>query len=182
MSDVVTDDTELVGDEPPNEALDLDLDPDYAYDEAAAAPRPDEPGRARDQEARLDRLSRGADDLRNRAGSFIERTGILLIVSAVLVTLGLSLILVAWRGTSRSIHVEEQISYVVSGGILGATLAIVGAFCLFSHWLTAGLREARVREERAQRRHEELLEALGAGRIDPLALDVEGGNNGHARR
>ena len=39
--------------------------------------------------------------------------------------------------------VEEQLAYLVSGGVLGLALATIGALTFFSHWLTVLIRTNR---------------------------------------
>lgn len=131
------------------------------------------------------RLRDGADELKNkRILSLLQRPNLLIGVSATLMTIGLSLILLGWAGTSRSIYLEEQISYVLSGGILGGALAVIGALTLFTHWLTVSIREARERDVRREQQHAELMAALeklsANGHGDLLAHLTEGGEHGHA--
>ena len=61
-------------------------------------------------------------------------------------TTGLSIILLGWFGAARSTIVEEQIPYLISGGLLGVALATIGALTLFAHWLTVLVRENRRQE------------------------------------
>ncbi len=58
--------------------------------------------------------------------------------------------------------VEEQIPYLISGGVLGLALALVGAATLFAQWLTVLIRENREREVARRRDHEELVGVLRA--------------------
>ncbi|MHB8669120.1 MAG: hypothetical protein ACYDAD_00920 [Acidimicrobiales bacterium] len=79
---------------------------------------------------------------------------------SILLTAGLILILLGWAGAARSPLVEEQIPYVVSGGLLGLALTVTGSFFFWGHWLYR-------RYERAEYHHREivaLLESLVAGR------------------
>lgn len=160
-------------------AVNLEDLPDPPTDHGASAE-----GAARSADERVERLRAGADDLRNaRTGSFLDRTNLLVIVAGALMTLGLTLILVGWSGASGSIHVEEQVPYLISGAILGAALAIIGALCLFTHWLTVGIREARAREERAEQRHAELMTALSGSEWQVVYDYGEGGgDNGRTDR
>lgn len=162
-----------------------DLPADAAPPPPVASERVDV-GRAPDE--RADRLRDGADELKNkRVRALLERPNLLIGVAATLMTIGLSLILMGWAGTSRSIYLEEQISYVISGGILGGALAVIGALTLFTHWLTVSIREARARDVRREQQHTELMVALeklsanghgDAGAV--LAQILEGGEHGHA--
>jgi hypothetical protein len=73
--------------------------------------------------------------------------------------------------------VEEQVPYLISGGLLGVALATIGALLFFTHWLTVSIKEARSHEAARRQDHEELLEALQAlGN----ALTRRGGDDGDA--
>ena len=113
---------------------------------------------ADDREARL---AEQADDMtgQDRASVF-ARDRFLLTVAAASMTLGLSLILLGWAGTSRVTHVEEQVPYLISGGLLGLALAVIGAITLFAHWLTVLIREGRAHEVARREDHAALLAAL----------------------
>ena len=114
------------------------------------------------REERDDRLSAGADDLASgRSNQSIlanERT--LLTVAGALMSGGVCAILLGWFGASRSTLVEEQVPYLISGGLLGVALATVGALVFFSHWLTVAVREARAHEAARRQDHAELLDVL----------------------
>lgn len=130
-------------------------------------------------EEREARLVEGADELGERGRSSIfghER--FLITVAAALMALGIAVILIGWSGAANSTLVEEQVPYLISGGVLGLALTTVGALTLFSHWLTVGIREARARERARQDDHAELMGALG--RLTD-ALQQEGTSNGRAR-
>ena len=102
-----------------------------------------------------------------------------------MMTTGIGTIVLGWVGASRSTFVEEQVPYVISGGLLGAALSTVGALLFFTHWLTISIKEARNHEaarrlDEAARRldHQELIETLKSlgGTLAQL-----GGNAGDAR-
>ena len=106
-------------------------------------------------EEREDALAAGADALRAgrlRSGLF-GRDRVLITLAATFMTLGVCLVLVGWYGAAHSTLVEEQMPYLISGGVLGGTLALIGALCLLAHWITVLIGDERTR-------HAELLEAL----------------------
>ena len=108
------------------------------------------------------RLVSGADELvedRSRP-SVLAHPHFLLAVAGTLMTLGVSVILIGWSGAANSTVVEEQVPYLISGGLLGVALVTIGALTLFSHWLTVSIREARDREAARRRDHDELMDAL----------------------
>lgn len=134
-----------------------------------------------DADAREARLVDGADELAAERGrsSILGNERFLLAAAAALMVLGLAVILVGWAGASRSTLVEEQVPYLISGGILGLGLTIIGALTLFSHWLTVGIREARAREAARQQDHDQLMGAL-AHLADAL-VQQEDPRNGRTR-
>ena len=125
-----------------------------------------------DREARL---TEGADELASQSRtSILRHPRFLLWVSVTLITLGLAFILLGWAGASRSIVVEEQVPYLISGGVLGLALALIGAVTLFAQWLTTLIREERERETARRQDHEELMAAL-------QSLTTARQENGNAR-
>lgn len=102
----------------------------------------------------IDTLEEGALVLaERRRGSVLGDPRFLMAVAATCMTAGLFVIVLGWFGASRTILVQEQIPYVISGGLLGVALALIGALTLFTHWLTVLVRDNR-------RHHEELLAAI----------------------
>lgn len=99
-------------------------------------------------EARESRLSEGASAL--AAGgrrTVLRHPQLLLTVAATLMTVGIVLILIAWFAIARSTMVEEQLAYLVSGGLLGVSLTTVGAVTLLAHWLTVLIGATREQTE-----------------------------------
>lgn len=94
----------------------------------------------RDEGGRAERLERGLR--RARRAAWVDGRW-LAVLAGALVPLGILLVLIGWRGASRTPNLYDQIPYLISGAELGQTLAIVGALCYFAHWLTALLREQR---------------------------------------
>lgn len=121
-----------------------------------------ESGEGPSTEEREARLATGADRLVGVRRSILAHPQLLLIVAATLMTSGLVVIVLGWIGASHAILVEEQVPYVISGGILGLALATIGAVTLFAHWLTVMIREARQREADRRQDHLELLGAIAA--------------------
>jgi hypothetical protein len=121
-----------------------------------------------DREVRLDDGLRRAE--RDRAGRLDGRA--LAVLAGVLVPAGILLVLLGWRGASRTPHDYDQIPYLISGGQLGSTLAIVGALCFFGYWLTVLVREQRAQGRAVVAALERIEAALRApgGSVDPGAL------------
>ncbi len=140
------------------------------------APRPVlSSGRPLDE--RQEALATGADELTGARGSLADDSRLLPTIAAATMTMGLTAILLGWFGAARSTLVEEQIPYLISGGLLGLALATIGALLFFSHWLTVGIKEARQREHARRQDHQELMATLRS----VARHDGEEGSDGRAR-
>jgi hypothetical protein len=60
---------------------------------------------------------------------------ILFTTGAVLMPVGIFAIFLGWYGTAHTKYQYDQLPYVVSGGILGLALVIIGGFLYFGAWL-----------------------------------------------
>lgn len=127
---------------------------------------------------REERLSAGADELAGPRISALEGRNVLVIAAGSLLTAGLTAIVLGWVGASRSTLIEEQVPYLISGGLLGVALAVVGAIAYFAHWLTVLVRDTRQQEAARAREHDELMAELRSLR-SALARQEE--RNGTAR-
>jgi hypothetical protein len=135
---------------------------DPAADDAAA------------RDAREIRLAEGADRLRRGRRSMVGGPNFLLSVAATLMVFGVTAIVIGWVGAAHSTFVEEQVPYLISGGLLGVALTTVGALTFFTHWLTVSIREAREHEAARRQDHAELVQAV-------RALAAQENNDGSAR-
>lgn len=85
----------------------------------------------------------------------------------ILAALGIVLILVGYVGAANSPLVAEQVPYLLSGGLLGLALTVLGGFLFWGHWLYRQYE----RNEHHQRRQTELLERLAAASWPPSAAN-----------
>lgn len=130
---------------------------------------------------REERLDAGAASLaggRRRAIFLHER--FLVGVAGTLMTVGIVVIAIGWHGASQSILVAEQVPYLISGGLLGLALAIIGALTFFTHWLAVLVRDSR-------RQHQDLVRVIQEERardrdalLDAVRSLREEGNHGRA--
>jgi hypothetical protein len=77
----------------------------------------------------------------------------------VAIGLGLLLLLLGWQGVSRVPFVEEQLSYLASGGLGGLFLLGVGS----TLWLSADLRDEWRQLDRLEERCAALERQLATG-------------------
>lgn len=94
----------------------------------------------------------GAAPLRTNGAQVLQV--VLFIAGAVLLPLGLVVIVLGWYGASKTPYQYDQISYLVSGGLLGLGLTFAGGFLYFGAWLA---RIAADQKETSKRLADTLL-------------------------
>jgi hypothetical protein len=77
--------------------------------------------------------STGAAPLRNNGYRVLQV--VLFVAGAVLLPLGLVVIVLGWYGAAHTPYQYDQLSYLVSGGMLGLGLTFCGGFLYFGAWL-----------------------------------------------
>ena len=110
------------------------------------------------------RLTESLRKLRTGAGNG-QFDRILLTLGAVLLPLGVMLILLGWYGASHTTLEFEQNSYLISGGILGLALVVVGGFIYFGFWIMRLAREMRTQSEAVTDALAKIEEALAENRM-----------------
>lgn len=114
----------------------------------------DRRARFRDAVVRLSERAQSADLVR-----------LLLLPGAIAVVGGFAFMFLGWYGASKTAREIEQIPYLISGGLIGLGLVVVGALLLSSAiWMTMLQRYAAEQDERRSREIEELREALAPRR------------------
>lgn len=118
-------------------------------------------------DSRVERLDSGAESLAEggRRPAIILHERFLLAVAGALMTAGVVAIILGWIGAARSILVVKQIPYLISGGIGGLALLIIGAVFLG----TEDVRRDAARLDRLEAMVEQLHAALLVA--DPVAAD-----------
>lgn len=120
---------------------------------------PSEPSVARRSYSRMvDALSA----IRTRRASPLSLEGIFLTVGTLCLPVGIVTILLGWYGSAHTGHPYEQTDYLISGGLLGLGLIVVGAVLCHSYWMA---RQIQASESSSRQVLEALerLEARGAG-------------------
>lgn len=98
------------------------------------------------------RSAAGAAPLRSDGARLLQV--VLLVAGAVLLPVGLVVIVLGWYGAAHSPYEYDQLSYLVSGGLLGLGLTFCGGFLYFGSWLA---RIAADQKESATRLADTLL-------------------------
>lgn len=115
-----------------------------------------DPAAPRSPRGRLGRLVPADLDLRNTWQ---------VMIGAILLPLGIAVIVLGWNGAAHGRVSQQQIPYLISGGILGLAGVLVGCFFYWGHWLYRIYDQADLHHQQALREQRELmrelLEALG---------------------
>jgi len=119
----------------------------------------------RESEGRVSRLRASLASVRSRGNRMpVER--ILAFIGAGLVAVGIPLIILGWYGAAHTPYTFEQIPYMISGGLLGLALTVLGGLFYFAYWLTRQVHETRRQSDQTEavyRRIEALLSSNGHG-------------------
>ncbi len=83
--------------------------------------------------ARSGSAGSGGAPLRNNGYRILQV--VLFVAGAVLLPLGLVVIILGWYGAAHTPYQYDQLSYLVSGGLLGLGLTFCGGFLYFGAWL-----------------------------------------------
>ncbi|MCR1782036.1 hypothetical protein KVF89_05775 [Nocardioides carbamazepini] len=122
-----------------------------------------------------------------RAGEPVGRSGIaplkdnhyallqvvLFWAGAIMLPLGIVVIILGWYGAANTPYQWDQMSYVVSGGMLGLGLTFVGGFLYFGAWLARIAADGRESSKRLADTLLVLAEVTATtARTDEHGLDV----------
>lgn len=107
-----------------------------------------------------------------------------LVAGAACICGGIAAIYLGWYGAAHTRDVTDQMPYVISGGLLGAALIVLGGSFYFSFYvarLHAATRRHAIVLDRVAERLEALalLAAKGAERPNGAVLVVPGGQRYH---
>jgi hypothetical protein len=80
-------------------------------------------------------LAAGLSRLRRR-GTVVATDRWLAVAGGVLMPLGAVLVLLGWYGAAHTTRLFEEVPYLISGGIFGLVLVVIGAALYFGYWLT----------------------------------------------
>jgi hypothetical protein len=118
---------------------------------------------------------------RLRSGDLDLRNTWQIAVGALLLPLGVAAIVLGWSGAAHGRVDQQQIPYLISGGILGLACVMVGCFFFWAHWLYRIYDQADLHHQVARREQADMIRAL----IDALERRAPGdgdATDGHASR
>jgi hypothetical protein len=82
------------------------------------------------------------------------------LAGAILLPLGIAVIIIGWHGAAYGNVDQKQIPYLISGGILGLAIVIIGCFFYWAHWLYRIYDQADLHHQEAMREQTEMIRAL----------------------
>jgi MFS family permease len=95
------------------------------------------------------------------------------VIGALVLPAGIAVIILGWAGAAHGRVDQQQIPYLISGGILGLALVVIGCFFYWAHWLYRIYDQADLQHQEAMREqaefHRQLLAAVAGGRVAPGA-------------
>jgi hypothetical protein len=108
----------------------------------------------------------------------VER--VLAVASAVLLPLGLAVIVLGWYGAAHTPYLFEQLPYLISGGLLGLGLAIVGGLIYFASWVARTSAQQQQQGDEVVELLRDVLDELRAATPAPTTRRKGSGGNGAA--
>lgn len=88
----------------------------------------------------------GVAPLKGEHGALLQV--VLFWAGAIMLPLGLVVIVLGWYGAANTPYQYDQLSYLVSGGLLGLGLTFVGGFLYFGAWLARIAADGRDASQR----------------------------------
>jgi len=102
----------------------------------------------------------------------------LMVLGGALIVAGLAAIVLGWYGAAHTPYGFEQFPYLISGGLLGMALTILGGLFYFAFWLTKQIQESRQQADRTTQALAGIAELLAGG---SNGSRVAGGNGGGSK-
>jgi hypothetical protein len=87
------------------------------------------------------------------------------VAGAILIPVGVAAILMAWYGAAHARVDQQQIPYLISGGLLGLGAIVAGALLYWAHWLYRIYDQADVQHQELMRSQAEIRDAILSGGV-----------------
>lgn len=94
-----------------------------------------------------------------------------MVAGSILIPVGVVAIIMAWYGAAHARVDQQQMPYLISGGLLGLGAIIAGALLYWAHWLYRIYDQADVQHQEFMQIQTEIRDALlsGGSRTVPAA-------------
>jgi len=89
--------------------------------------------------------------------------GLFLTIGALCLPMGVVTIILGWYGAAHTGHVYEQNDYLISGGLMGIGLILIGGFLCFGYWMTRQIRATETGNRQTLQALSRLEDKVGAG-------------------
>jgi len=86
-------------------------------------------------ERRQSALAAGLRSL-SRRGESLTQPRAMLVVGGILMPVGVALVLGGWFGAAHTTRLFEEVPYLISGGLLGLAVVVLGCAFYFGYWQT----------------------------------------------
>lgn len=107
----------------------------------------------------------GVAPLRGNSAQLLQM--VLFVAGAVLLPGGLVVIGLGWYGTAHTPYEYNQNSYLISGGILGLGITLVGGFLYFGSWLARMALDQKASQQQISEALSKLADAVLASSAAP---------------
>ncbi len=107
--------------------------------------------------------------------------GVLGVVAAVLLPLGLLVILLGWYGAAHSSYLWEQVPYLISGGLLGLGLVTGAGLLYLGSWVARSAAAQQRASDQLAALLQEIRDEIGKAPQAPTA-NGRASSNGRSRR
>jgi len=98
-----------------------------------------------------------------------------MVVGGGMMVAGVAAIILGWYGAAHTPYSFEQLPYLISGGLLGVALAVVGGLFYFAYWLTRQIQEGRRQADATTAALARIAELLAGGSNGSRASATNGG-------
>jgi hypothetical protein len=99
----------------------------------------------------------------------------LFVAGGVLMPLGIVAIFIAWYGVAHSHYEYDQLTYIISGGVLGIGLVLLGGFLYFGAWLAKMANDQKASTVRLADSMLVLADVVSRGSRQPTAAGTGAG-------
>jgi hypothetical protein len=100
----------------------------------------------------------------------------LMVIGGGMMVAGVAAIILGWYGAAHTPFDFEQVPYLISGGLLGLALTVLGGLFYFAYWLTRQIQENRTQSDTTAQALARIAELLAGGSNG--SRTAAGGNGG----
>ena len=99
----------------------------------------------------------------------------LMVIGGAMIVAGVAAIILGWYGAAHTPYDFEQVPYLISGGLLGLALTVLGGLFYFAYWLTRQIQESRTQSDTTAQALARIAELLAGGSNGSRVAEGNGG-------